>query len=107
LNAHTGFCCLALAGIKVSSHDPLWNYTDVLSSMDFPLKQFLCCLSSDQATSIISIGSKGHTTFMYGLISFDLGSNYLYKFPLQPLCKGEALKLFSVGKQLISSKNGD
>jgi hypothetical protein len=71
------------------------------------LKQFLCCLWSDQATSIISIGSKGHTTFMCGLISFDFGSDYLYMFPLHPLCKGEALELFSVGKQLISSQNGD
>jgi hypothetical protein len=44
---------------------------------------------------------------MCGLISFDLGSDYLYKFPLHPLCKGEALKLFSVGKQLISSQNED
>jgi hypothetical protein len=58
------------------------------------LKQFLCCLWSDQATSIISIGSKGHTTFMCGLISFDLGSDYLYMFPLHPLCKGEAFGAF-------------
>jgi hypothetical protein len=35
-----------------------------------PLKQFLYCLSSDQETSIISVGSKGHTTFMCGLFSF-------------------------------------
>jgi hypothetical protein len=55
----------------------------------------------------ISVGSKGHTTFICGLFSFDLGSDYLYKFPLRPLCKGEALKLFSVEKQLISSQNGD
>jgi hypothetical protein len=41
------------------------------------------------------------------LYSFDLGSDYSYKFPLHPLCKGEALELFSVGKQLISSQNGD
>jgi hypothetical protein len=41
---HTGFCCLAHVGIEVSSHDPLWNYTDVLSSIDLSLKQFLCCL---------------------------------------------------------------
>jgi hypothetical protein len=34
VNAHTGFCCLAHAGIEVSSHDSLWNYTDVLSSAD-------------------------------------------------------------------------
>jgi hypothetical protein len=72
-----------------------------------PLKQFLCCLSSDQATSIIFVGSKGHTTFMCGLFSFDLGSDYSYKFPLHPLCKGEAWELFSVGRQLISSQNED
>jgi hypothetical protein len=35
---------LAHVGIEVSSHDPLWNYTDVLSSIDLSLKQFLCCL---------------------------------------------------------------
>jgi hypothetical protein len=71
------------------------------------LKQFLCWLSSYQATSIIFAGSKGHTTYMCGLISFDLGSDYSYKFPLHPLCKGEALELFSVEKQLISSQNRD
>jgi hypothetical protein len=43
VNAHTGFCCLAPAGTKVSGHDPLWNYTDVLSSIDLSLKHFLCC----------------------------------------------------------------
>jgi hypothetical protein len=58
------------------------------------LKQFLCCLSNDQATSIISVGSNGHTTSICGLFSFDLGSDYLYKFPLHPLCKGEALEFF-------------
>jgi hypothetical protein len=71
------------------------------------LKQFLCCLISYQATSIIFAGSKGYTTYMCGLISFDLGSDYSYKFPLHPLCKGEALELFSVGQQLISSQNRD
>jgi hypothetical protein len=79
----------------------------MLSSVDLCLKQLLCCLSSYQATFIISIGSKGHTTFMCGLISFDLSSDYLYKFPLHTLCKGEALELFSVERQLISSQNGD
>jgi hypothetical protein len=44
---------------------------------------------------------------MCGFFSFDLGIDYSYKFPLHPLCKGEALKLFSVRKQLISSQNGD
>jgi hypothetical protein len=78
----------------------------MLSSVDLSLKQVLCCLSSDQATSIIFVGSKGHTTFMGGLFSFDLDSDYSYKFPLRSLCKGEALELFSVKRQLISSQNG-
>jgi hypothetical protein len=32
---------LAHAGIEVSSHDPLWNYTDVLSSVDSSLETIL------------------------------------------------------------------
>jgi hypothetical protein len=147
---HTRLCCSVHASITVSSHNPLWDYIDMLSlhklflpreihywcqfcngvmvkdlwyrgETESPLwmytqgsaawrmpiskslvmiryritlvcylpwisslKRFLCCLSSDQATSIISMGSKGHTTFMCGLISFDLGSDYSYKFPLHP-----------------------
>ena len=34
VNVHVRFCCLAHAGIEVSSPDPLWNYTDVWSSVD-------------------------------------------------------------------------
>jgi hypothetical protein len=44
---------------------------------------------------------------MCGRFSFDLGSDYSYKFPLHPWCKGEVLELFSVEKQLVSSQNGD
>jgi hypothetical protein len=44
---------------------------------------------------------------MCGLISFDLSNDYSYKFPLHPLCKGGALELFSVERQLIGSQNGD
>jgi hypothetical protein len=32
---------------------------------------------------------------------------HTYTFHLHPLCKGEALKLFSVERQLTSSQNGD
>jgi hypothetical protein len=38
VNAHTGLCYSSDAGIKVSGHDPLWNYTDVLSFMDLFLE---------------------------------------------------------------------
>jgi hypothetical protein len=34
VNAHTGLCYSSDAGIKVFGHDPLWNYTDVWSSVD-------------------------------------------------------------------------
>jgi hypothetical protein len=44
---------------------------------------------------------------MCGLISFALGSGYSHRFLLHPLCKGEALELFSVRKQLINSQNID
>jgi hypothetical protein len=44
---------------------------------------------------------------MCGLFSFDLGSDYSYKFPLHPLCKGEALEIFSVEREVISSQNED
>jgi hypothetical protein len=38
VNAHTGQCYSSDAGIEVSGHDPLWNYTDVLSPIDLFLK---------------------------------------------------------------------
>jgi hypothetical protein len=34
VNAHTGLCYSSDAGIKVSGHDPLWNYPNMLSSVD-------------------------------------------------------------------------
>jgi hypothetical protein len=73
--------------------------------LTFSRNNFYVVCERDQATSVIPVGSKGHTTFMCGLISFDLGSDYSYRFPLHLLCKGEALELFSVGKQLIISQN--
>jgi hypothetical protein len=38
VNAHTGLCYSSDAGIKVSSRDPLWNYIDILSSVDLFLE---------------------------------------------------------------------
>ena len=70
---------------RYETESPLWMYTQGYAAWrmlvsrslvmihcgttlmcDLPLtpslKRFLCCLSSDQATSIISVGSNGHTT---------------------------------------------
>jgi hypothetical protein len=41
VNVHARLCCLAHAGIEVSSHDPLWNYTNILSSVDLFLETIL------------------------------------------------------------------
>jgi hypothetical protein len=38
VNAHTGLCYSSDAGIKVSSHDPFWNYPNMLSSVDLFLE---------------------------------------------------------------------
>jgi hypothetical protein len=38
MNVHARLCCLVHAGIDVSSHDPLWNYTDVWSSVNISLE---------------------------------------------------------------------
>jgi hypothetical protein len=38
VNVHARLCFLAHAGIKVSGHDPLWNYPNVLSSVNYFLE---------------------------------------------------------------------
>jgi hypothetical protein len=38
VNVHARLCCLAHAGIEVSGHDPLWNYPNMLSSVDLFLE---------------------------------------------------------------------
>jgi hypothetical protein len=38
VNAHTGSCYSSDAGIKISGHDPLGRYTDMLSSIDLPFE---------------------------------------------------------------------
>jgi hypothetical protein len=71
------------------------------------LKQFLDVCEEIKQHLSFPLDQKGHTTYMCGLISFDLGSDSSYKFPSHPLCKGGALELFSDKRQLISSQNGD
>jgi hypothetical protein len=148
VGAHTWLRYLAHVGIIVNSHNPLWDYIDMLSLHKLflpceihywcqfgngvmvkdlwyrgetesplwmytqgyaawcmlvsrslvmiyygitqmcylpwtpPLKQFLCFLSCDQATSIISIGSKVHTTFhMWSLFPWLWYWLHVYTFP--------------------------
>jgi hypothetical protein len=170
VNVHTWLCYLAHAGITVSSHNPLWDYIDMLflhklflpreiyywcqfgngvmikdlwcrSETESPLwmytqgyaawrmlvsrslvmihygttliyylpwisslKQFLCCLSKWSSNICHLYRIKRAYHFHVWSLFLDLSSDYTSKFPLHPLCKGEALKLFSIGRQLISSQ---
>jgi hypothetical protein len=105
VNAHTGLCYSSDAGIKVS--DPLWNYTNALSSIDSSLETISMLFLKWPSNIYHLCWIKRAYPFHVWSLFLDLDSDYSYKFPLRPLCKGEALELSSVGKQLISSQNGD
>jgi hypothetical protein len=63
VNTHTGLCHSSDAGIKVSSHDPLWNYTDVLSPVDLFLETILVLFVEMIKQHLLSLlDQKGHTT---------------------------------------------
>jgi hypothetical protein len=58
VNAHIGLCYSSDAGIKVSSHDPLWSYTDVLSPIDLSLETISMLFDKiNQATYAITVDS--------------------------------------------------
>jgi hypothetical protein len=108
VNAHTGLCYSTHAGIKVSGHDPLWNYTDVLSSVNYFLET-ISMLFVKWSSNIYHLRwiKRAYPFHVWSLFPWLWWWLHTYKFPLRPLCKGESLELFSVGKPLISSRNGD
>jgi hypothetical protein len=63
VDVHTRLCCFAHAGIEVSSHDPLWNYTNVLSFIDLFL-EIISVLFVEMIKQHLSspLDQKGHTT---------------------------------------------
>jgi hypothetical protein len=52
----------------------------------FPCNDFGVVYRSDQASSIFSVGSKGHTTFLCGLFSLDFGGDFTHTSSLYVLC---------------------
>jgi hypothetical protein len=105
VNVHARLCCLAYAGIEVFSHDdPLWNYTDVWSSVDSFLEtiSMLFVKWSSHICHLRWIKRAYH--FPVWSYSFDLGSDYSYKFPLHRLCKGEALELLVLEDNWLALK---
>jgi hypothetical protein len=108
VNAHTGLCYSSDAGIKVSGHDPLWNYTDVLSSVNYFLET-ISMLFVKWPSNIYHLCWIKRGIPALGVVSFLLILVLTtYRSYLYILCvKGEVLELFSVEGQLISSQNGD
>jgi hypothetical protein len=87
----------------------LWNqkgHTTLMYSLnEFPSnsKDYKKNQNLSMSNCVIKI-----TLFMCGPFSLDFSSDCTHTSSLCILCcKGEALKLFSVGRQLISSQNGD
>ena len=76
-------------------------------TVTFPWNNFYVVCEEIKQHLSSPLDQKGIPLSMCGLFSLDLGSDYLYKSPLHPLCKGEALELFSVERQLLSSQSGD
>jgi hypothetical protein len=94
---------------RCETESPLWMYTQsyaawrMLVSMSLvmihcgttltcdlswspPLKQFLCCLSSDQATSIISVEIKRAYSFHVWFLFLDSNSDFTHAHSLCILC---------------------
>jgi hypothetical protein len=86
-------CAPRILLLGACRYQGLWSWSImelhwcVIFCWPFPWNNFYVVCERDQTTFVISVGSKGHTTFMCGLISFDLGSDYSHKFPLHPCVK--------------------
>jgi hypothetical protein len=79
VNAHIGLCYLSDAGIEVCGHDPLWNYTDVLSSVDLFLETISVLFVEVTKQHLSSLlDKKGIPLPMCGLFSLDFGSDCTY-----------------------------
>jgi hypothetical protein len=108
VNAHIGFCCLAHAGIKVSGHDPLRDYTNMLSFIDLFLETISVLVVEETKQHLSSLlDQKGIplpcvVSFLLILVVTTHTSSLCIL-----CCKGGALELFSVERQLLSSQNGD
>jgi hypothetical protein len=71
VNAHTGLCYSSDAGIKVSGHDPLWNYTNILSSVDLFLETISVLFVEVTKQHLSSLLGKKDIPFFY-VVSFLL-----------------------------------
>jgi hypothetical protein len=52
VNVHARLCCLAHAGIEIFGHDPLWNYINMLSFVDFSLETIFVLFAEKKSKNI-------------------------------------------------------
>jgi hypothetical protein len=94
---HTWLSCLARAGIAVNSHDPLWNYTDVLSLVKILSEWSLHFVSTcrDILSKSIFIILSNPTSWI--CIYLQLGS-YMLLHPWRPSSESRDEILFKGGR---------
>ena len=87
MNAHTGLCYSLDAGIKVSGHDPLWNYPNMLSSVD-PFLETILVLFIEIIKQHLSslLDQKGIPLSCMVSFLFDLGDGCTHTSSLYVLC---------------------
>jgi hypothetical protein len=87
VNAHTGLCYSSDDGIKVFGHDPLWNYTDVLSPVDLFLETILMLFVEMIKPHLSSLlDQMGIPLPICGLFSLGFGSDCTHTSSLCILC---------------------
>jgi hypothetical protein len=84
VNAHTGLCYSSDAGIKVSGHDPLWNYPDGYLLWTFPWNNFyvVCQVIKQHISSLLD----QKVTLMCGLFSLDFDGDFTHMCSLYVFC---------------------
>jgi hypothetical protein len=108
VNVHARLCYSSDAGIKVSSHDPLRNYTDMWSSVNYFLETISMLFVKWSSNIYHLYWIKRAYPFHVWSLFLDFDGDFKHTSSLCILCcKGEALELFSVERQLINSQNGD
>jgi hypothetical protein len=94
--------------IEVLGYDPSWNHTDMLSSVDLFLEMISVLFVEVTKQHLSSLlDQKGiPLSCVVSFLLILVVTTYISSLCIL-CCKGGALELFSVERQLISSQNGD
>jgi hypothetical protein len=86
VNVHARLCYSSDAGIKVSGHDPLWNYPNKLSSVNYSLETIpmLFVMRSSNIYHFCSI-KKAYHFYVWSLF-LDFDGDFTHTRSLYVLC---------------------